>query len=214
MISWWKWKASWGNTSRRGHLHQHQQAWWCPLALAFRWRRSANGGRDPREASPRDKYTTVTIPGVVPPTPVIVGSSLGHLNLSKLVSSPAFKDSPILVQSSPSYELSLSTSPVSPAFTTLSMPILPILMTSPALPPVSSPSSDRDPVPTKGSPQLLEPPPLTRALLDEYVPAIVSWIDDRPSVTFRGTIIQWMADGWRKLLWVYDWQYGVSRLKN
>ena len=25
-----------GITRRRRHLHQHQQAWWCPLALAFR----------------------------------------------------------------------------------------------------------------------------------------------------------------------------------
>ena len=89
---------------------------------------------------------------------------------------PAFKDSPILVQSSSIYELSLSPSPVSPAFTTLSMPTFPILMSSPALPPVSSPSSDRDPVLAQGSPRLLEPPSLTRALLDQYVPSTPSAI--------------------------------------
>ena len=130
----------------------------------------------PREASTRDKCTTVTTPWVVPPTPVIMGSSLCHLNLSKLVSSPAFQVSPILVQSSPSYELSFSTSPVSPAFTTLSSPTLPILMSSPALPPVSSPSSNRDPVLAQESPPLLEPPPLTRVLLDEYIPSTPSAI--------------------------------------
>ena len=130
----------------------------------------------PREASTRDKCTTVTTPGVVPPTPAIMGFSVGQLNLTKLVSSPALPDSPILIQSSPSYELSLSTSPVSPAFTTLSTPTLPILMSSPALPPVSSPSSDRDPVLAQGSPRPLEPPPLTRILLDEYVPSTPSAI--------------------------------------
>ena len=130
----------------------------------------------PREASTRDKCTTVTTPGVMPPTPAIIGFSLGQLNLTKLVSSPALPDSPILVQSSPSYELSLSTSPVSPAFTTLSTPTLAILMSSPALPPVSSLSSDRDPVLAQGSTRPLEPPPLTRILLDEYVPSTPSAI--------------------------------------
>ena len=49
-------------------------------------------------------------------------------------------------------------------------------MSPPALPPVSSPSSDRDPVLAQGSPWLLEPPLLNRARLDEYVPSTPSAI--------------------------------------
>ena len=92
----------------------------------------------------RPSAATMDMPGIILPTPVTMTSS-----------SP--KDSPILVQSSPSYEQSLSESPVSPTFMTLSTLTLPFLVSSsPTLPPVTTPSSDRDPVLAPASPQLLE----------------------------------------------------------
>ena len=121
-----------------------------------------------------------TPPGVVLPTPVVKAPV--QVDLAQQVSS--VPDSPIMIASSPSFQHSFSSksaSPISPAFTVISTLSLAFRMSSsrsllgsPILPPVTSPTSDRDPVFAQRSPLLQEPPTPTRALLDEFVPSTPS----------------------------------------
>ena len=131
-------------------------------------------GKTPQVAG--DSRATLVTPEVILPTPFLMAPHTAHQNLFPLVLSSARSHSPIMIQTSPSYDLSFHCfGPASPPFTELSTPTLPIvmstllpLMNSTILPPVISPRSDKDPVFAHWSPLLQESPPLTRALLDEY----------------------------------------------